>query len=179
MSAPETKAHFTFSDLELESVRPRVRTGAATGADDPPLDGTKTMSEEMSIIWSRKTWLRVLHSLCFAIHTTWFVLTIAVAWGKGPDMRVDILRVKSQWKMPGKYGYEVAQSPGIPYVRFDLLVSSFFALSALMHGMWVTDGLVVLVAHCFKRKNWGRVGKWLLWDRLDQCLCWWCANAVL
>tara|TARA_B100001173_G_scaffold306305_2_gene312964 strand:- start:115 stop:1509 length:1395 start_codon:yes stop_codon:yes gene_type:complete len=226
MPAPETKQHFTFADLELESVRPRLRTGAATGATvestERLLNGDKStsMSEQkasMTIFFccynffccwpfytfpglsgwcnpclgdgfccgdffakcfrpirlGRKTWLRLLHLLCFAIHTGWLVATIEVAWGKGPDMQVEILRVKPQWKMPGKYGYEVAPSPGIPYVRYDLIVCSFFALSALMHGMWVIDGLVVLVAHCFKRNNWGRVGKWLLWDRLDQCLCWW------
>ena len=110
----------------------------------------------------RDVWLRWLHTICFAIHMTWVVLTIQGAWGH--DMNVEIVRVKPAFIMPGRYGFEIAASPGIPQIRYDLLVASFFGLSALMHGGWVFLG----------GTQWA---KRALWDNLDKCLCWWrCAR---
>lgn len=106
----------------------------------------------------RDVWLRWMHFLCFAIHVTWLALTIEGAWGH--DMNVQIVRVKPSFQMPGRYGFEVAASPGIPQIRYDLLVASFFGLSALMHSVWVFLG-------------WTKWAKRALWDNLDNCLCWW------
>lgn len=103
-------------------------------------------------------WLRALHTLCFLIHAAWVVVTIEGAWGH--DMNVQIVRVKPEFIMPGKYAYGIAASPGIPQIRYDLLVASFFGLSALMHFVWVAFG----------GTKWA---KRALWKNLDDCLCYW------
>ena len=75
-------------------------------------------------------------------------------------MLVPIFRLSGAWNSSAADGYVVTTKANDMPVRFDLLVASFFGISAVFHGF------VVLVGP-FEGLSW------LYWAQLDNCWCWW------
>tara|TARA_Y100000768_G_scaffold241623_1_gene183113 strand:+ start:453 stop:1781 length:1329 start_codon:yes stop_codon:yes gene_type:complete len=105
----------------------------------------------------RSTWLRLLHGLCFLLHTAFAVVTLIVS--NGNDMLVTIKRIRPFWGPGSDYFHDIQPSKN-QFVYMDVLTLLFFACSAVMHGMWVFLG----------NHNWANR---VLWNYLDNCLCWW------
>ena len=112
---------------------------------------------------TRATWLRRLHFFCFLLHTTWATLSWREGYGK--PMEVQLYRVKPTWTSTGidGYTYEVAKADDWK-PRIDTVTALFFLLSAISHGVWVFVSPTPL-------------GASLLWNWLDNALCWWLAIA--
>lgn len=106
-----------------------------------------------------KTWLWVLHTICFCIHLTWMIFTILASSG---DMKVELTRLKPNWEnQGGEYSYRVVPLDADEQIfRIDVVTALFFGLSAGMHSIWVFIG------------PW-ECSKPFLWNKLDECLCWW------
>ena len=114
----------------------------------------------------RWLWLWLMHVICFGIHTAWMVYTLQASSG---DMTVELTRIKPNWEnQGGEYDYEVVPLDDDAQIfRIDTITVLFFGLSAGMHSIWVFLG----------PWDW-KWSNWLLWNKLDECLCWWCVRAL-
>ena len=113
--------------------------------------------KEYGIILGRDTWLRILHSLCFLMHVTFFVVTFIVV--DGNDMTVTVKRLRPLWGPNSNY-FHTIRPANTQLVAFDTLTLLFFGASATMHAMWITIG-------------WFDFARPFLWYCLDNCFCWW------
>lgn len=106
----------------------------------------------------RDRWLWGLHFVCFCIHLAWAIA--AYTAGMDSDMLVTIYRIKPSWEnRGGGYGYAVVPADN-QFIHIHILTALFFGFSAFMHGIWVF----------ISPWSWS---KRLLWNKLDDCLCWW------
>lgn len=107
----------------------------------------------------RDRWLWMLHAACFAIHLTWMVFTIQASSG---DMTVELTRLEPNWEnQGGEFSYKVVALDADEQIfRIDVVTALFFGISAGMHAIWVFIG----------PWEWSKP---FLWNKLDECLCWW------
>ncbi len=118
-----------------------------------------------SIKLRRDRWLWGLHAVCFGIHLTWMIFTMLASSG---DMKVELTRIKPNWEnRGGEYSFKVVPLDDDEQIfRIDTITALFFGLSAGMHAIWVFIG----------PWEWSKP---FLWNKLDECLCWWCAAHVI
>jgi hypothetical protein len=117
-----------------------------------------------------------MNAVCLVVHATLAYLTLSSCNGirfgvrvnpncTADGMTVSVWRFATQW--PQSNGSAVGideltltlkrnESP----IRFDFLSASFFGLSALFHALALVLGSL-------------QATKWLYWDCLDDCFCWW------
>lgn len=108
----------------------------------------------------RDQWLGLMHTLCFAVHLTFAIMSFSAGYGK--PMEVSIFRVRPEWNNTGRNGYDFVVERDFD-VRIDTVTCMFFLLSAFFHSIWVI---------CFicSASAWN----WLL-GYIDLCFCWWYA----
>lgn len=155
----DKKVTFAFSNLPLREMGIGETAGEAD-KNAPNPNSTTVKTAELyftNISLGRDTWLRMLHSLCFLMHATFFVVTFIVV--DGNDMTVTVKRLRPMFGPSSEYFHTIRPSNS-QIVAFDVLTLFFFGASACMHLMWITVA-------------WFDFAKPFLWYCLDDCYCWW------
>jgi len=113
---------------------------------------------QCTITMQRDRWLGFMHTICFAVHLTFAILSFSL--GAGKPMEVSIFRVKPAWNNTGRNGYDFVVEQELE-LRIDTVTGLFFALSALFHFVWVVPAWFL-----------PRVWNWMI-KLIDDCFCWW------
>ncbi len=155
----DRKVKFAFKNIPIQDIDAGYglkNVNQATKNTGSSTEKTATLPL-INAVFTRATWLRILHGICFLLHVAFFTAVFIIVGDY--DMSVTVKRMRPSWG-PNQEYFHTIRPANNQYLAFDTLTLFFFGASATMHAMWLFFGGFAF-ANAF------------LWECLDNCLCWW------